>query len=148
MRGIHLCLVFCERNPPLTCWFPSQGPTRREAFPCPCPWRHRPRILDTISGSYPGFLKSCLVWFVTDGTSNYTTTNNVMTPPIKTETLGNWGIRVHLDVELFLIGKGKSIFSSRLRLIVHKAKISVCGKTSAYDKTPVHDPIHVGVNKT
>ena len=44
--------------------------------------------------------------------------------------------------------KVKVFYSNRLRLIVHKDKTSVCGKTSAYDKTSVHDQIHVGVNKT
>ena len=41
----------------------------------------------------------------------------------------------------------KVLYSSCLRFIVNKYKTSVCGKTSAYDKTSLHDQIHVGVNK-
>ena len=46
------------------------------------------------------------------------------------------------------VSKVEVFYLSRLRLIVHKDKTSVCGKTSAYDMTSVHDQIHVGVNET
>ena len=48
----------------------------------------------------------------------------------------NWKYIYHY---IYLKVKVKVLYLSRLRLIVHKDKTSVCGKTLAYDKTSVYD---------